>query len=386
MTTLFSAYFALLRDDARHALASKIEADLKPAVLTALLQAGLLARGPAATHYPCINVGGACPRRVIEYRGPRPDLYCARAVPPDQHFCCSPENLTRDQLRTYVADGHRLTARLTSWVGADHAVDSAADRDDPIVRIGYLQSHGAHVRVFLARRATTRLARARLLDLETTGPALVLALMRDDGVSAEFEERYGGRSNVRVLFLEDYLRMNGDTLELAPIHMAVGEEAPRAPASTNLPPLRLLSHLGEVPITPQAAEVLRARTDLQLFVDLTVSARGGGAAGYALVEAPDGGPMRRDFVLSTAQALTLQEYVRAAGRPIAPQRLACVRAAGIRDATRMVRALLARVDLSLGRDRHRAFQSHKDLTGRVSEYSFAPPAGFEMALLLPASR
>ncbi len=78
--------------------------------------------------------------------------------------------------------------------------------------------------------------------------------------------------------------------------------------------------------------------------------------------------------------------MRAAGRPIAPKRLECVRAAGARDPMRVVQELVTCVDLSFGRDQHRAFQSHKDLTGRVSEYSFAPPVDFDMALLLPAAR
>ncbi len=295
MTTPFAAYFALLRGDVRHTLASTAEAELEPEVLTGLLQAGLLTRGPDATYYPCINAGSACPRRVIAYRGPRPDLYCARAVPPDQHFCCSAENLTLDQVRTYVADEERLVARLTSWVGASEAVDCAAYEDDPLVRIGYLRSPGHTVRVFLARRAATPLARARLSDLETAGRTLVIALMRDEGVSSEFEERYGGRSSVRVVFLEDYIRIAGGTLELAPVDLATSSEhVLRVPEAKPLPPLRVLTHRGEVTITHQAAEALRTRTDLHLFVDFTVTARGGGAKGYKLVLAPDGSPMRRD--------------------------------------------------------------------------------------------
>jgi len=386
MTTPFFTYFQLLSGDVQHQLASQVEEGLQAPTLAALLNAGLLVRGPNATEYPCINAGSACPRRVIRYRGPRSDLYCARAVPPDQHFCCSPENLTQDQVRTYVAEETRLTERLCSWSGADHAVDGAADRNDALVRIGYLQSQGAPLRVFFARRISTKPARARLLDLETTGRALVIALMRDDGVSAEFEERYGGRASVRVLFLEDHLRVEGETLQLAPLDLAAREAAPRALSPSGGAPLRVLTHRGESTVTPQAAEELRARTDLHLFVDLTVAARGGGAAGYALINEPDGTSKRRDFVLNTNHVHILQEYVRAAGRPIAPKRLECVRAAGIRDAMRLVQKLVALVDLSLGRDRHRAFQSHKDLTGRVSEYSFAPPADFDMALLLPAAR
>jgi hypothetical protein len=385
MTTPFFTYFHLLRGAVQQQLASQVEEGLPPPIVAALLKAGLLAQGPSATEYPCINAGFACPRRVIAYRGPRPDLYCARAVPPEQNSCCSSENLTPEQIRTYVADERSLIERLCSWSGADHAMDAHAARKDALVRIGYLQTQGAPLRVFLARRISTKLARARLLDLETTGPALVIALMRDEDVSAEFEERYSGRSAVRVLFLEDYLRVEADTLLFAPLDLASSWNAPRDRAPSGGPLLRVLTHRGETTITQQAAEALRARTDLHLFVDFTATARGGGAKGYKLVEAPDGSPMRCDFVLNINQAHALQEYVRAKGRPIAPKRLECVRAAGIGNAMRLVQKLAKIVDLSSGRDQHRAFQSHKDLVGRVSEYSFSPPADFDMALLLPAA-
>lgn len=385
-TSPFAPYLDLVRCASPRRLAEEFDAGSAPAVTAALLTAGILVPGPQATLYPCLEAGPACPRRIIPYEGPRPETYCARAVPPERYFCCPSVSLTSKQLETYVVDARRLTAMILGWLGAESGIDAEARHDAPLTRIGYMRSEERRTRVFLARRMTSRLARDRLRDLEATGGALVIGTIREEGFPADLEERYSGRSSVRVVFLEDHLRLHDHRVDLKPLCHPPSDDPLRGGAvEQRTTSYQVLDQWGERAATDDEVAAQRDDGSLDLFVDMSVSAKGGGAAGYATIADESGVMVKRSFVLTTIQCKVLLEYVRAQGRALSPQRLECVRAAQIRDGARVVRELRARIDESRGRDQYRSIHSQKNAAGLVSEYTFRPPAGFRMAIILPAS-
>ena len=177
-------------------------------VVTGLIGAGILSRGPLATRYPCPRGGSNCPREVIENLGD--DKFPFVAIPPGSEICCSSVRLTAEELVTWQTSRRALVSKLSEL----YAVRGPANLRDEVFpcahRLGRATWRGLSREVLLCTDLNGSAPLAFLLARQANQqPTLVLAHARTRFTPPEIDTHFAS-GPVSVIFLEDELQLEGD--------------------------------------------------------------------------------------------------------------------------------------------------------------------------------
>ncbi|HEU4406812.1 MAG TPA: hypothetical protein VFS43_16210 [Polyangiaceae bacterium] len=366
-------FFVLLqRADAPAVLEGEARSAWGDAAVDALLRAGVVRRDAADWH-PCGGPHGfGCPRRVRENPGDakRPLLaVCGQRAP-----ACGPVPLARgeaSQLLASLPDLGRAVGRLLGLEGELAPCDASMPHT---LQLGRRRGEGGAAGDVLLTRAAWEPGFGGLLAERAAHPrpSLVLAPTAAH-VRSDLVARYAAPGRVQLAFLEDILTARGGELALSEGGRALLEPAARASLC------RALTDRGERALDRAAYDAfLRDEAHAFDFVlDAVDVSRGRHATAWRRDER--GGLERVELTRHEAEALA--ELVERAAVTRAGE-LACLRAAGVHDAVRVVERARQKVDVRVARYAWRAFAT---IGGRGDEraYHFAPPPGFRYACLLP---
>ena len=371
MTTgasLDGLFQVLARGRAPTLLRSEWVARLGGGTTDALVRAGVLvARAPADWH-PCGGASGdGCFRRVVASNG---GDGCVAVCGRENGGCLDVVLRAEDrEVLALAFDGLvRQVRRALGLVGAidtsDAGFPSARRVGERLGRSVYvaLAPHWPGFDAWLAARG----------DAQVLVPSLA-------ALPAATRERYRGGSPVEVVALAEVLRLGPSGLVGAlpepgvTVRDSGGVAAAYGTTVASAPMCVVIDNEGERALTRPEYEALVARAaELDLFIDMTVTAEGGGHPAWSRDEA---GKSRRE-TLTIHEAASLAELVRTR-RALRERDFKTVSVNAI---AKVVERARKKVDVQLGRYEWRAFHTLRGETPEAKRWQFNPKGGFAVCL------
>lgn len=337
----------------------------------ALVRTGVLVARAQAHWYPCGGPwGDGCPRRVVENHGSREHPFVAVCGRDDGS--CLEVLLRADEREVLAASVDGLTRQLRRVLHAGGAADAEdagfpgarriGERDGRAVYLA-LAPHWPEFEAWLAARGEAIV----LVPSVATLPPAVRERFRDGAVV--------------VVSLGEALCPGDDGLVGAlPERLLVVRDSARATYGASPPTVcTVIDNGGERTVTrPEYEALVAGAPKLDLFIDTTVTAAGGG---HPASSRDEKGKLRRD-TLTVHEAAALVELVRTR-RALREGDFATV---SVNAVAKVVERGRRKVDVQLGRYEWRAFHTLRADTPEGKRWQFNPPQGFTAAVVFAPPR
>ncbi len=316
---------------------------------------GLLRPYAPLAFYPCGGAhGDGCPRRVLPNEGSTTHPFVA--VCGNDHGCRE-VLLTADDRRVLALSVDGLVRQLRRALGITGTTATEPAGFPATLRIGELGSHAA----FLARSPATPGFEGWL---GARGEAVVL-VPNGRHVGPALRERFGVGQRVQLLPIGEQVLLTADGLK-------VRASSPPA-VERSAAWCTIVDQDGTRSATRQEYEALVAkRTELDLFLDLTVTAEAGGHPGSMR----DAGGQVVDVVLTKHEAAAIAELVTMRKA----MRGGDFRTVGATDRVKVVERARRKLDLPLSRYSWRSIHTLPADTPEAKRFHFNPPLGLRFTL------